>query len=223
MAYFYAAGALFAADIALHITVVVCRKEALRCVTKVLLIPLLTLAFSLLWVEISSAPLPLLVALGLLAGSAGDICLLDHAHPPGVKLGLAFFSVGHVLYLAQLYQLMAPPAWWLVAALAVVFGTGAALAYKKLRPYLPKLMHIPALLYMLLLCVLSASAAADAVSSLEAGAFVLLSGALLFMLSDTILSFEIFKGETRLSHAKVMTPYIFAQILIAAGFFLQMM
>lgn len=223
MAYFYAAGALFAADIALHITVVVCRKEALRCITKVLLIPLLTLAFSLLWLELSPAPLPLLVALGLLAGSIGDICLLDHDHPPGVKLGLAFFSVGHVLYLVQLYRLMAPPVWWLVAVLAVVFGAGAALTYKKLWPCLPKLMRIPALLYMLLLCVFSASAAADAFTSLDAGAFVLLGGTLLFLLSDTALSFEIFRSETKLSHLKVMAPYILAQILIAAGFFLQMM
>jgi uncharacterized membrane protein YhhN len=222
MAYVYAAGALFAADIVLHVAAIVARKETLRCFTKVLLMPLLTFVFALIWARVSLSPLPLFVALGLLAGSAGDICLLDHTHPPGVLLGLLFFSIGHVLYLIQLFALMTPPTWWLVAAAAAVYASGAALTYKSLFPYLPGQMRVPALAYMLLLCTFSASAAVYALSSLSAGAFVLLGGTLLFLLSDTVLSFEIFRGETKLSHAKVMTPYIAAQVLIAAGFVIQM-
>jgi len=214
--------ALFAADIALHIVFIVRGKETPRCLTKALLMPLLAVSLLLLWSALSTAPLPWLVLLGIIAGCAGDISLLDHHHRIGVPLGMAFFSAGHVLYLIQLFRLMPPPAWWLIALAVVVYGAGAALTYKKLLPFLPKLMRIPALLYMLLLCVFSAAAAIAAFTLFHIGAFVQLIGTLAFLLSDTILSFEMFRGETAHSHLKVMVPYILAQVLIAAGFMLWM-
>ena len=222
MVFGYAAAALFAVDIALHITAIARGKEALRCVTKGLLMPLLAVAFVLFWTESTPAPLPWRVALGLLAGCAGDIALLDHRNTVGMYVGLTLFSVGHVLYIVQLYQLMAAPAGWLIAAVAVIYITGLWLVFRKLRPYLPKLQTIPGLLYFLLLGGLSASAALDAFASFSIGSFVLLGGTLLFLLSDTVLAFEVFRGETANSHIKIMAPYIAAQALIAAGFFLRM-
>jgi alkenylglycerophosphocholine/alkenylglycerophosphoethanolamine hydrolase len=214
--------ALLAADILLHIIFIVRRKETLRCMTKALLMPLLAMSFLLLWSALSTAPLPWLVLVGIIAGCAGDISLFDHRHSIGVPLGLVFFSAGHVLYLLQMLRLMPAPAWWLIIAAVVVYGAGAAVTYKKLLPFLPKPMRIPALCYMLLLCVLSASAAIAAFTVFHIGAFVLLIGTLAFLLSDTVLSFEMFRGETAHSHLKVMAPYIAAQVLIAAGFFLWM-
>ncbi|NLT98452.1 MAG: lysoplasmalogenase [Christensenellaceae bacterium] len=212
--------ALFAADIALHIVFIVRGKETPRCLTKALLMPLLAVSLLLLWSALSTAPLPWLVLLGIIAGCAGDISLLDHHHRIGVPLGLVFFSAGHVLYLIQLLRLTPPPAWWLIAAVVAVYGAGAGVTYKKLYPHLPGLMRIPALLYMLLLCVLSAAAAIAAFTVFQAGAFVLWAGTLAFLLSDTVLAFEMFCGETAHSHLKVMIPYIAAQILISAGFML---
>jgi uncharacterized membrane protein YhhN len=54
------------------------------------------------------------------------------------------------------------------------------------------------------------------------GTVSLFAGTLLFLLSDTILSFEIFKGETKNGNLKVMITYIAAQILISVGFLLRM-
>jgi hypothetical protein len=213
---------LLIADIVLHITFIARGKETLRCLTKALLMPLLAVSFVLLWTALSTAPLPWLLLGGMLAGCAGDISLFDHHHPVGVPLGLGFFSVGHVVYLVLMFRLAPPPAWWLIAAVVAVYGAGAFMTYKKLLPFLPMAMRIPALCYMLLLCVLSATAAVAALSTFILGAFVLLAGTLAFLLSDTILSFEMFRGETAHSHIKVMIPYIAAQVFIAAGFFLWM-
>ena len=216
------AGALFIADAVLHIVFITRGKEALRRITKGLLMPLLAVTFILFWTLLRTGPLPWLALGGMLAGCAGDISLFDHHHPVGMPLGLAFFSVGHILYIVQMYRLMTPPAWWLIAAVVIVYGAGAVMTYKKIEPYMPKVMRIPALFYMLLLCTLSASAAAAAFTSFHVGAFVLLAGTLLFLLSDTILSFEVFRGETPNSKNKIKVTYIAAQAHIAAGFFVWM-
>ncbi len=222
MVFGYAAAALFAADIAIHFVAAARGWEVLRCITKALLMPLLAVTFVLFWTVSTTALLPWRVMLGLIAGCAGDIALLDHHNAVGLTVGPAFFSVGHVLYLIQLYLLMSPPPGWYIAVAAVVFLSVLWQIFRKLRHYLPKLQLVTGPLYFLLLGTLCASAALDAVATLSLGSFVLLGGTLLFGLSDTFLVFEVFRGETKHSHLKIMAPYIAAQTLIAAGFFLRM-
>lgn len=211
---------LFAADTAIHLSAVALKKETLRRATKVLLMPLLAVSF-IFWRLALGLSVPWIVVAALMLGCAGDTFLLNHHHRIGMPLGLASFAAGHVLYIIAIERLTPLPAWWLVVLLAAAYGTGVAVTYKKLRPFLSKAYRPVGLFYMLLLSTLSAFAAACALTTLRPGAFVVLAGTLLFMLSDSILSFEIFRNETRGSNLKVMAPYIAAQALIAAGLFLQ--
>ena len=215
------AGGLFAVDTALHLAAVALKKERVRRITKVLLMPLLALSF-VLWRLAFSMDVPWIVAVALMLGCAGDTFLLNHHHRVGMPLGLASFAVGHVLYILTIWRLTPTPTWWLIAALVIVYGTCVAVTYKKLRPFLSKAYRPVTMFYMLLLGTLSASAAALALTTLHPGAFVLLAGTLMFMLSDSILSFQIFRKDARGSTLKVMIPYIAAQTLITVGFFLQM-
>ncbi len=211
---------LFVADAALHLTAVAKKKERLRRITKVLLMPLLALTFVLGRLALS-LEVPWIVVAALMLGCAGDTFLLNHHHPVGMPLGLASFATGHILYTLTIWRLSSLPAWWLIVLLAAVYGTCVAVAYKKLQAFLPKAYRPVALFYMVLLSTLSASAAINAQTTLHPGAFVVWAGTLLFMFSDSILSFEIFRNETRGSNLKVMAPYIAAQTLIVAGLFLQ--
>ncbi|MEL7602013.1 MAG: lysoplasmalogenase family protein, partial [Bacillota bacterium] len=68
----------------------------------------------------------------------------------------------------------------------------------------------------------SLSAASAAIASFTVGTALLLSGTLLFMVSDGILSFEMFRSETKASHLRVMVPYLAGQTLIASGFLLSL-
>jgi len=217
-AFVWISAGLYAIDIAVHLTAIAQKKERLRCITKVALMPLAALTFAFAWFSVSEAALPWLVVAGLLMGCAGDTLLLNHHHKAGLPLGLASFSVGHVLYIIQIWHLWAPPTWWIFVLLALAYGACVAWMYTKLFPYLPGAFRAAALVYMLLICTLSLSAAAFAIRSFSLGTALLLLGTLLFMLSDGILSFEVFRSETRGSHLKVMVPYIAAQTLIAAGF-----
>ena len=212
--------ALFVIDAAAHIAAVTLKKERLRRITKVLLMSLLALSFVLGRLSLSM-DVPWIVVAALMLGCAGDTFLLNHHHRIGMPLGLASFAAGHVLYILTIWRLTPAPAWWLLALLAALYAACVAVSYKKLRPFLSKAYRPIALFYMLLLSTLSASAAVYALTTLHAGAFVLLAGTLLFMLSDSILSFQIFDKKTQGSKLKVMVPYIAAQTLIAAGFFLQ--
>jgi uncharacterized membrane protein YhhN len=216
------AGGVFIVDVIVHLAAIAKGKEGMRRITKVLLMPLLALGFLLLWRDAGDRPIPGLIIAAMLFGCLGDACLIDHHHPVGFPLGLAAFSVGHVLYILQMLQITAAPALWMIALLVVVYGAGTAMTFKKLTPFLPKKLWGGCLFYMLLLCTLSATAAAGVLTGISAGTVCLFAGTLLFLLSDTILSFEIFKGETKNGNLKVMVTYIAAQILIAVGFFLRM-
>lgn len=221
-AYSVAAGVVFIVDVIVHLIAITTQKERLRRVTKVLLMPLLALCFFLLWRVAGDDPVPIYVMVALLFGCVGDACLIDHHHPVGFPLGLVAFSVGHVLYILQMLAITAVPAFWMIVLIIVVYGAGVAMTFRRLTLYLPKKLWGGCLFYMLLLCTLSATAAIGVLNRFSLGTVCLFAGTLLFLLSDTILSFEIFKGETKNGNLKVMITYIAAQILIAAGFFLRM-
>lgn len=221
-AFTIAAGGLFIVDVIVHLAAIGRQKESLRRVSKVLLMPLLALCFIFMWRDAGDAPVPWYVIAALLFGCVGDACLIDHHHPIGFPLGLIAFSIGHVLYILQMLQITAAPALWMIVLLIVVYGAGTAMTFKKLTPFLPKKLWGGCLFYMLLLCILSATAAAGVLTDFSAGTVCLFAGTLLFLLSDTILSFEIFKGETKNGNLKVMITYIAAQVLISVGFLLRM-
>lgn len=218
----WAAGGVFIIDVAVHLAAIAGGKETLRHVTKVLLMPFLALGFFVLWRDISIEPVPWLVVAALIMGCVGDTCLIDHQHSMGFPLGLASFSIGHVLYIWQMCRITAAPAIWMVVLLVLVYGAGTVMTFKKLTPFLPKKLLGGCLFYMLVLCTLSATAAVGVLTDFSVGTVILFLGTLVFLLSDTILSFEIFKEETKNGNLKVMITYIAAQLLIAVGFFLRM-
>ncbi len=220
--YTLVSGGVFMLDVIMHLAAIGKRKEGLRRVTKVLLMPLLAVCFLFIWRDAGGKPVPWLVIAALLFGCAGDKCLIHHHHAVGFPLGLAAFAVGHVLYILQMLELIVMPEWWIIVLLALVYGAGVMVTFKKLLPYLPGKLRYGCLLYTILLSAFSATAAVGVFTSFSFGAVCLFAGTLMFLLSDTVLSFEIFKGETKNGNLKVMITYIAAQMMIAAGFFLRM-
>lgn len=221
MTFALVAAILFVADVSLHIFAVVQHKETLRRVTKIMLMPLLALSFYLFWSSLKpQTAVPWWVVAGMLMGCAGDTCLINHHHPVGFPLGIVSFSVGHVFYLVQMLPLISIPAWWIIVLIVAVYGVGSVITFKQLSPLLPQRYWALCLFYMLLLSGFSAIAAAAMFTGFHIGAITVFAGTLSFLLSDTILSFEIFQGDTKWGNINVMTSYIAAQILLAAGFFI---
>ncbi len=189
-------------------------KRRIRVISKCFLMPLLALCY--LGAERFS---PLVLA-AVLCGFLGDVLLL---FPNSKKMfvgGLLAFAAGHICYAVHMRlvpKLFAISLWvYIVAALiylALVFGIMSIL-----KPVLPKKLFVPCLGYMLIIGFMSYSALMLALGLYTAPAWIVFTGSLLFIGSDTLLSFNVFNVKRfRFSNFFVMLPYILAQALIVVG------
>jgi uncharacterized membrane protein YhhN len=141
------------------------------------------------------------LAIGLLLGSAGDGLL---AFGRGFFVhGLVAFLFGHVAYIVYFMRngSRRPP----VAGVVALAGYGLA-AFWYLQPTLGA-MQVPVLLYMTAIVLM-------AVLSLRIGSWAA-AGALLFLLSDTVLAIGRFRGPLPLGGHIVWVTYYTGQYLLA--------
>ena len=188
----------FAADLLL----IVLNKPDLRFFTKPILLPLL-----ILW-YISSAKSDNLdinkfFAAGLALSFFGDLFLLfDWGFLPG----LGSFLVAHVFYIISFAKKLQKPItkfWPLILAIY------ASVLLFFLFPYL-KEMKIPVALYAVVISVMMYSA-------LKTDKHYLIIGALLFLISDTLLSVNLFLKPLMILNLLVMTTYVAAQWFLVKG------
>jgi uncharacterized membrane protein YhhN len=188
-----------------HVGALVAGVTAVSGPTKIALMPALALA---LFVSLRRAPgaVGLWGGIALLFAWGGDI-LLSAPGDTGFIIGLGLFMLAHaaylVLFLRPLRDRGIPP-----LALAYVPWWAALLVL--LAPHLGVLL-LPVAVYGL---VLGASSAAALASTR-----IVAVGALLFLLSDTLLAFKLFYPGFQLwqQDAIIMVGYIAGQGLIIAG------
>lgn len=150
-----------------------------------------------------------LVAAGLIFSLAGDIFLMlpRDAFLPGM---ISFF-VAHLLYIAAFTR---PHGWTLAPltlALLAIFGIGyAALLWPKLGA-----LRLPVLAYVVAILVMAWQAIGrwQAMDTPAAGRAAL--GALCFVVSDSSLAWDRFRGHFQAAPAVVLATYYLAQALIA--------
>lgn len=188
------------------------RKKAER-LTKPFLMPLLLLFYLL------SAPKPdVFIFSALIFGFLGDVFLLGKS---GLfTAGVLSFLLGHICYIfaflktVNIGEISLP--YSLPALPYLLFGV---LFFRKLLPYLKK-DQVQAVLY--LTCILGMSFAALLRISNVGGLSFLLPyvGSLLFILSDSVLAVEIYRGPVRHGEVLVMTTYLCAEAMIVIGMLL---
>lgn len=149
----------------------------------------------------------LLVALGL--SLVGDVLLL-HATRGRFLAGLAAFLAAHVAYIWAILETpgRAGFPWWLVPlvpALLILharFGRDIVVGAGRQR--------LPVLLYELSLFVLVLTAGWK-------GDWLVIAGAVLFLVSDTILGHDRFVLERRSAPIQTIVTYHLAQVLLVVG------
>lgn len=206
---------LFAAAALTNIVSCGAGRQTLRKISKAFLMPLLAAVFLLH----ARAPEPWVVA-ALAFGWLGDLFLLNPNRDLLRTLGIASFLLGHVCYLAAMIRHYSiSPALWARIAVPVFFVLAAALIYTWMLAVLPKEMRLVGAVYYLALAVINIGAGLTTASG-NPGGLPLMLGAVLFLVSDTILCRQFFTvGHPAPKHdVAVMTTYLVAQSLIITAF-----
>jgi uncharacterized membrane protein YhhN len=149
-----------------------------------------------------------LILLGLCFSLAGDIFLMLPSDR--FVAGLASFLVAHLLYIAAFASEVSEPAWGVLALL----GAFALPMFLALRPHLGGL-QLPVALYITAIVAMAWQATARWLEHGDTGALLACCGSLLFVVSDTALAWNRFRGGFRRAQVVVLGTYFSAQWLIA--------
>ncbi|MGF1691689.1 lysoplasmalogenase [Photobacterium kagoshimensis] len=151
------------------------------------------------------------IFVGLLCSVVGDICLML----PRDRFiqGLAGFLAAHIVYsIAFWSQLSASMVWWLPAMLC----GGGIIVFLLLLPALGR-FTLPVALYIGMITQMAWAAGEFWLTSQSLMGMFAFGGALIFMVSDTILAIDRFKGPYHSASATIMTSYYLAQSLIVGS------
>lgn len=173
-----------------------------RFFTKTLLLPLLLLIY-IFTAKDNLAKLNYLFITGLIFSFLGDFFLLFNR---GFLPGLGSFLFAHLFYIFCFAKLTVRKHLPLLAAGLLVYV--AALIFC-LFPYL-KEMKIPVIVYGLVISAMLYFAVGTSNKNL-------ILGAVLFVISDTLLSINLFVKETVILSLLVMATYIAAQCFLVKG------
>jgi len=184
-------------------------------VTKVLLMPLLIFIFLVpgsRWRRIH-----LLMVTALVFSWAGDVLLEFTGRGEMFFLfGLLCFMVTQILYTVVFSATSGTPRTGSVLPLVLpVVLYGFALT-GWLYPDLGS-MRLPVIIYSLVILTMLAFALIRAVRGTPEGRYLVLSGAILFVLSDSLIAINRFGHPFAFSDALIMATYITGQFLIVAG------
>lgn len=152
------------------------------------------------------------ISIGLLFSLVGDVLLLRPDH--FFLLGLSAFLLTHIAYLFAFTRdahFPARPGVWILYLLFAVFFN--FLLFSRL----PAGLRFPVAVYSIFLMSMAAQAMGRSLLLRTSVARLAAIGALLFVLSDSLLAFDRFYAPFRLAPLLILVPYYAAQWLIASS------
>jgi len=189
------------------------RAEYFGPVAQVYLFKPLTMVFILLIAALAQKPVSTtyrgLVIAGLLFSLAGDIFLML----PSDRFiaGLVSFLIAHLFYIVA-FRAGADYGWsWGWIAPFALYG---AVVLALLWPGLGD-MKWPVLVYLVVILVMVWQAWGRWHNTRQTAALLAFVGAALFVISDSVLAFDRFRGEFAAARALTLIPYFAAQWFIA--------
>jgi uncharacterized membrane protein YhhN len=151
-----------------------------------------------------------MILTGLVFSTAGDVFLMMPSDR--FVAGLVAFLIAHLFYSMAFVSEIHTLLWWPLVPL----GTYGVVTYVILFPSLGRLKS-PVLLYVGAILMMAWLAWERWDQTGQSGALLALAGALLFVLSDTVLAVNRFRGTFKLARALNLITYFAAQCLIASS------
>jgi len=208
---------IFALVSVVHVTAIYIRKGKLRRISKIFIVPPLLAAY------IAGQGSPLIFpVLALLFGWLGDALLLRINEKTYFRLGLASFLLGHVCYIITFIECLGffEPGGGRINVTALVIFIPIAIivgvmVFRFIAP--PGEMIFPVLLYMIAIEIMTFWGLEIFIFNPGFAGILIFSGALCFMISDTILAHCTFGKLTIPGAVSIMVLYIMAQAGIVIG------
>ena len=188
---------------------------------KALIIPVLMILF-ILNINPFTDRLHRLLFAGLFFSWAGDV-ILEFSNSNGNYFipGLACFLLAHVMYFTVFLitpgknSILSNRIWLLLPV--IIYGAGLVIyLYNDLKE-----MRLPVILYAIVILAMVA-AAINRKEKVQKESFCLvLAGAILFVISDSVIAINKFSHQFDASGFVIMSTYIVAQFLIVTGYIFQ--
>lgn len=173
----------------------------------------LTMVFIWLIAILGQATFPFykyMIITGLVFSLAGDVFLMLPSDR--FLAGLVAFLIAHLFYIAAFLSEISALTWWPLVPL-VIYGI---VIYIIVASSLGKL-KLPVLIYVVVILIMAWLAWERWSQTGQSGALLAFAGAVLFVISDTILAINRFRGAFKPSRALNLTTYFAAQWLIASS------
>ena len=188
----------------------------IRYTTKPLLMPLLACVYLL-----DNINLDWWVILGIAGGFIGDMCLMipdPNKTKRFFKIGLISFLLGHIFYIISLFLMtdFSKYEFWSLSLTTPYIAIGI-IVYPRLIKHTGK-MKIPVTIYLIVIILMGVSTTLLWGSSEPISIILLMIGALVFIVSDTINAFNKFAKEIPYERIYTMTTYLLGQFLLVLGF-----
>jgi uncharacterized membrane protein YhhN len=173
----------------------------------------LTMVFICLIAILGQATVPfykVMIITGLVFSLAGDVFLMLPSDR--FVAGLVAFLIAHLFYIAAFVSEISALMWWPLIPL-VIYGI---VIYVILSSSLGK-MRLPVLIYIVAILIMTWLAWERWGQTGQSGALLAPVGAVLFVISDTVLAINRFRGPFKPSRALNLITYFAAQWLIASS------
>lgn len=205
---------LFAVDSLIHLYASIRRNVLLRNISKVFIIPLLIL----IYITSSSAIKPLFLT-ALIFSWLGDLFLILKGYL-FFSLGGVSFGLAHIFFMITYYPYIHLEGFEIiiVCVAVIIYSIVIFNYFKNLYVYIPKMLLVPMIMYLLANASMNCFALALFISNPSILTSIIYIGALLFFISDCNLFAVRFKiEEIKQNHFIVMFTYIIAELLIVIG------
>jgi uncharacterized membrane protein YhhN len=188
---------------------------------KASLMPIILLIL-ILNLNISENRFHVMMAAAIIFSCAGDILL--QLNRPGVDLfipGLGSFLLAQLMYLVVFFMMPGKNnfllhKWYLLIPVAAYGMLLILFLYNSLGE-----MKLPVIIYASVILLMLSAAINRFFKTDRSSYFLVLSGAVLFVLSDSLIAVDKFNTHFESSTVVIMSAYIIAQFLIAAGYIRQ--
>lgn len=184
---------------------------------KVLLMPVLAIFYLSVFKDYG-----LIIMLAIVFSWFGDVFLLK-TRQRDIIFGMLSFSLAHIMYILQIvYKMEFKNINYIFVSILIVlyFGIGIFIS-TYLREYVKKtLKNLTNLIYVYgtLLSILGIFSMIVGLNNLYSGGIYLMLGSNLFILSDIILSYNLFIKNDKISSILVMFIYSISQLFLIIGF-----